>query len=410
MMAIRRLALWVILAGLSALGAVAQPSPDTPSDQTIDRDQMVVETLTDVAFFDLWRFYGTAGEEYEVIMSASGGLAPVVGVRTASGDVFASSDQLEDGTILRSEPDSDALLRFTVPVSGELVLIASRDGLDNGTTTGSYRLTLTLLASAPEAPDPYTDVTFRCQSEVATSVALVEFGDTGERAPELRLTVWASFPPVIRVGDGGGEDGSPTLCALPDPQDGLADTPPLISGDNIPLGERSFAAAGENVLAGSVSFGISPRDAQGPITLTIGSLEPGLGVFVARIDGLQFEEVGDADTVVLRHGPFARDGVLRLVTQAEAGIRLDVQVAVPEIEGVVACPDWGLRACPLRDWREIDIAYGGEPLTFDILDAVAEMATGDTEPVGFVLSGGNPNVEGGYTLWLFGAASAGNVP
>ncbi|MCU0464624.1 MAG: hypothetical protein MUF38_08640 [Anaerolineae bacterium] len=406
----RRLALWVVLAGLSSLAAAAQSSPDIPGDQTIERDQTVVETITEVAFFDLWRFYGTAGEEYEVVMAGSGGLAPVVGVRAASGDVFASSDQLEDGTILLSEPDSEAILRFTVPFSGELVLIASRDGLDNGTTTGSYRLTLSLLAAAPEAPDPYTDVTFRCQSEVATSVAVVEFGDAGETAPELRLTVWASFPPVIRVGDGGGTDGSPTLCALPDPQDGVSDAPPIISGGNIPLGERSFSATGENMLAESASFSISPRDAQGSVTMTIGSLEPGLGVFVARIDGLQLEGIADSDVVVLRHGPFARDGVLRLAAQAEEGIRLDMQVTASEVEGVAACPDWGLRSCVLRDWREIDIAYGGEALTFDILDAVAEMATGEIEPVSFVLAGGNPNVEGRYTLWLFGALSAGNVP
>lgn len=388
--------IWVLLwIGVGAFGASAQ-SEDAPIDNLIERDTPVFETLTEIAFFDLWRFYAEVGERYQVTMTGADGLAPLIGVRGGSGDVFASSNQLSDGTTREAVPDSEAVLTFTVQQSGELTVIATRAYGQDGTTTGSYRLLLTLLEASPES-DPYLDVSFRCRSELADSAAFVSFGDASEEGQTLRLTVWASFRPVIRIGDGVAPDGE-SGCILPD-DDVNAMQRGIISGRRLPVGTEGVEA----MVPHTAMFEIPVRTANGVIGLTLGSLDGLDGVFVARIDGLSLESAEDSDQIILRHGPLAADGLLRLIAQPSGISRLDMQVAIDDsLDGVIACEDWGLRSCGLDDWRSTDMAYNNDILRFDRLDAAVEMATGNPDPVNVAVLAGNPNATGEYTIWVIG--------
>jgi len=402
-MKILRLGLGIFLISVIGLTASAQ-SPNDPVDSPIERDVPVFDTLTDVAFFDLWRFYGAEGEQYQLTMDGADGLAPLIGVRGASGDVFAASNQLSDGTTLEAEPDTQAAVTFVAPETGELVVIATRANGQDGATVGAYRLILTLLAPQPDSLDPYLDVSFRCKSELAESMAYIEFGDAGESGDVLRLTVWASFRPVIRVGDGATSEAS---CVLPDDEGGLRGT---ITGENIPLGALSFATPDPQPLDHTVMFEIPVDVANGSLGLMIGSLDGAVGVFVAQLDGLSLEIAEDYDIITLRHGPLAKDGTLRLITQRQPESRLDLQVSIdPANEGVTVCDDWGLRSCELGDWHSADIAYNKDVLRFDVLDAAVEMATGDADPIFLTIFGGNPNSLGRYTLWLIGGVTS-NLP
>ena len=395
-----RLGLGVLLIALIGGMVSAQSSDDGPLDATLERDTPVYETLTQSSFFDLWRFYAVTGERYQLEMVGAEGLAPLIGVRGASGDVFAASNQLSDGMTLEAEPDGQAVVTFISPESGELVVIATRANGQDGTTVGEYRLTLTLLSSNSDSLDPYLDVSFRCKSELAQSVAYIQLGDSSETSEVFRLTVWASFRPVIRLGDGRSNEVS---CVLPDEDVGIRGA---ITGQNIPLGAASFSAADAEVLGHTAVFEIPRTATLGSVGLTIASLDGVDGMFVARVDGLSLETPNDFDDIVLRHGPLAKDGVLRLITQRQSESRLDLQMSIDApTAGLTLCDDWGLRSCELDDWRSADMAYNSDILRFDVLDATAEIATGDADPVFLTVYGGNPNALGQYTLWLIGGVS-----
>ncbi len=388
---------------ICVVGLTASAQENDPVDAPLEQDVPVYETLTSVAFFDLWRFYAVAGEQYQLTMDGGDGLAPLIGVRGASGDVFIASNRLSDGTLLDAEPDGQAMVTFKAPETGELVVIATRAGSQDGTTIGSYRLILTFITTQPDPVDPYMDVSFRCKSELAESVAYIEVGDASEVGDVLRLTVWASFRPVIRVGDGQAAEGE-TSCILPDEESGLRGA---ITGENIPLGALSFAATDAQVLGHTATFEIPFEVANGQVGLTIGSLDGTVGVFVAQVDGLSLETAEDYDAIILRHGPFAKEGTLRLIAQRDPNSRLDIQLVLDEqTDGVTVCEDWGLRSCELGDWRSADMAYNSDILRFDALDATVEMATGAADPVFLSVFGGNPNALGRYSLWLISGVSS----
>jgi hypothetical protein len=338
-------------------------------------------------------------------MVGTDGLAPLVGVRGASGDVFAASNLLGDGTTLDALPNETAYLNFVAPESGELVLVATRAGGQNGPTTGGYRLTLRLLSPAPEPTDVYPDVTFRCGAEIATSLAYVQFGDTRELGDRWTLTVWATFPPAIRLGDGLGARG----CVRPDTAETSA--LPALTAHRLDWGEQVLDAPDGLTFEYVVQYVITPSELpSGVVGLMIASLD-GVpdGVFVARVEGLGLESGGDSDVITLQHGALVKDRPLRLLFQREDASRLDVQVMSERQGGIVTCDDWGLRTCALNGWRAADMAYNNRRVAFDVLDAAAEMLTSDVAPAAFRVYAGNPNVSGTYTFWLVGGVAE-NLP
>jgi hypothetical protein len=91
-----------------------------------------------------FRFYGTQGDEIEVTLEAGRGLDPLLILQSDVGD-----------TLAQSEPGAgDAVaLSFTLPRTGWYGILATREGINSGSSSGDFTLRLTL-RSATATPTP----------------------------------------------------------------------------------------------------------------------------------------------------------------------------------------------------------------------------------------------------------------
>lgn len=94
-------------------------------------------------YIHLYTFEGTAGEEITITMVGDGGLDAYLGLIDPNDQVIAEDDD--------SAGDSNAQISIRLPESGTYIIIATRNGLDQGSTEGSY--TLELVSGTPEAPE-----------------------------------------------------------------------------------------------------------------------------------------------------------------------------------------------------------------------------------------------------------------
>ena len=102
--------------------------------------------ITAADFVHLYSLEGTANQEVTVIMRGTGGLDAYVGLMTPDGDVLAEDDNSAGGL--------DAQITIRLPESGTYLIAATREGLDNGTTVGSYTLQVSAGQTAPANPAP----------------------------------------------------------------------------------------------------------------------------------------------------------------------------------------------------------------------------------------------------------------
>jgi hypothetical protein len=172
---------------------------DDVTNAAIAYGDTVEDTLTAESFFDLWAFYGGKGDRIRVSMTATEGLAPLIGLLDASRSLVAHSP-------LEAEINSTAMLEFTLPVSGEYVINATRIGNFEGTTTGSYTLTLNLVRN--DETHTYQDVTFLCSSNEVTTAATFEFHPDRDTDQHYRITLFGfnGFEPVLRYQLPGDEN------------------------------------------------------------------------------------------------------------------------------------------------------------------------------------------------------------
>lgn len=384
------LILWVLPA--------ASQSPDAPTSAPINIDVPVFDTITATSPFDIWEFSPIAGEQYRADMQAADGLAPLLGLRDGSGDIVVASNQFDDGTIEDARPDDLVTIFFEIPSEGAYALVATRVGTDNGTTVGSYTLTLSLIMSAPEPDDTYVDVTFRCGTVDATTASVVLFGDQNEASLEYVITAYGfdGFEPVIRLGGDDGSLGAP--CELPVPLDGetalefrLGDSEDVIFG------------SGESI---SVAVYTLSVEEPGPIRVTIGSRSGTQGRYALHIVGLAIESAGDSDFVTVRSGPFARTEPQTIWMLRDGLSRLDPLLTVPD--QVISCPDLGLRTCSSAlNGSGIRILVDGTlSVATDRLDSVARLDTGTTDPVELAAASQNGRTTGAYSIWLIGMLPA----
>lgn len=130
-------------AAIQALyGAPENPSHDLPEDTETDQ---VNSEITDDFPYELWDFEAYAGETLTITMEAtSGNLSPYLGLLTDDEEtVLAESGQLSGDF---------AQITYTFE-DGFYVVMATRDGVEEGSTTGSYTLTFELgEASTPTEP------------------------------------------------------------------------------------------------------------------------------------------------------------------------------------------------------------------------------------------------------------------
>jgi hypothetical protein len=113
--------------------------------QSIAYGETHAGSISAESYSDLYLFQGRAGEIITITMTtAEGDLDPYVSLVDATGAGVAFSDDDGDG-------DNALLEGVRLPLNGVYYIIASRFGHVQGSTTGSYQLTLTRLGAAIEA-------------------------------------------------------------------------------------------------------------------------------------------------------------------------------------------------------------------------------------------------------------------
>jgi hypothetical protein len=371
---------------------------DVPTSAPIAVDVPVSNSITDGAPFDIWEFSALAGEQYRADMQAADGLAPLLGLRVPSGDIIVASNQFDDGTTQDAEPDDLVTIFFEIPSAGDYALVATRVGTDGGNTEGSYTLTMSLIAAAPEPDDTYVDVTFRCGTANATTAITVQLRNQSmlENGYQIAVYGFDGFDAVIRLGGDDGSSGAPceTSEALEEQtafEFGLGD-----------FGDFTFST----VDVTSVARLNVPPEQSGTIRITVGSRDGAAGQFALYISGLGLESAGDVASLTVRSGPFAKDEPVTLWMLRDGFSRLDPMLAVPE--GVTNCVDLGLRSCSsgLTGAGIRVLSDGVVQLSSDRLDAIAFLETVGAQPVEVVVASQNPRSTGVYMLWLFGALPA----
>ena len=105
-------------------------------------------TITSDAYMHLYTLEGTAGDEITITATGTGGLDAYLGLLDPNDEVIAEDDDSAGGT--------DAQIAITLPESGTYIIIMTRNGIDQGTSTGDYTLQVT--AGTPAAPTGQTGV------------------------------------------------------------------------------------------------------------------------------------------------------------------------------------------------------------------------------------------------------------
>jgi len=98
--------------------------------------------ITGDAYMHVYPYQGQAGEELTITMTGSGQLDAYLGVLDADGNVIAEDDDSAGGL--------NAQISLRLPESGTYLIVATRAGLDSGSTTGAY--TLEVASGTPEPP------------------------------------------------------------------------------------------------------------------------------------------------------------------------------------------------------------------------------------------------------------------
>lgn len=106
-------------------------------------------TINQNSFLHLYAFQGNAGEQVTITMRSTDGLDAYLGIMNPSDEVIAEDDDSGGGA-----SGYDAQISLRLPESGVYVIIATRAGIDQGTSTGSYTLEVT--SGAPVAPQGIT--------------------------------------------------------------------------------------------------------------------------------------------------------------------------------------------------------------------------------------------------------------
>ncbi len=382
-----------ILLSLMILPMVTAQDDDQPTLSSISYDEIVQDTITEDAFFDRWSFTGAQGDVVVAFMTASNGLAPLLGIGTTGGDLLTASDGRFEGEPVNAAPDSQIELEYTLPESGEFVLIATRAGNQEGTTTGSYTLQIRRANFDGGSGDAYQDVVFRCGEEEVTTAATFQW--TQELNENFRVSVYGldGFQPLIRVE--AGQQGEINDCAV-DSQ--------AMGGDQFTLpGEATITLPAESP-PGAAQYGLS-GDIE-DVTLTIGSIDGAAGRYLILIEGFTISPALDDDAFVARIGPLAAATTDLLVYMVKNGTsRLDPTLTLIDVEDniLATCDDAGRRGCedvPALIGAGVTLS-DGTVITGSRLDAGLRLMPGNPDPLLLQFSSRTP-AEGNYAILIMG--------
>ncbi|HRL12300.1 MAG TPA: hypothetical protein PKX07_10515 [Aggregatilineales bacterium] len=389
---LRYLLLLILLLGAGLVAAQGDPV-EFPTQATLGFDEPVTDTITDSAIFDVYEFSARQGDTIRAVMTASDGLAPLLGLRGTSGDIIVRSDIDANGTAADAPPNGTAIIEFELPEDGSYVLVPTRAGTDSGTTTGSYRLVLTLVEEGETdgRSTAYQPVRFRCgSSEYVTSMSLV-FGEDYAQSTDYRLVVFGldGFTPAVRLGNDAA-----ARCL---------EATPLDSATLDLLGGAPVDAENDALIAYAYAIEVPQQQ----VFVAIGSLTPGR--FVTVLEGSSIAPSGDQDGALVGIGPLdAAEGVLDVYMLRGPASRIDPQLGVAYSgQTPVICDDASYGECDTVP------AAAGYALTLDAvtrleggrLDAGAQVQPADPRPVALILSSAN-RAQGAYWLLISGQLTA----
>ncbi|MCA9904999.1 MAG: hypothetical protein KC547_14185 [Anaerolineae bacterium] len=284
-------------------------------------------TLTNDVLFQLWRFEAHAGDNLRVGMQASGGLAPLIGILDSGGDLVAASP---DGAV-----DAGVTVTYTIPADGVYTLVATRVGRDQGTTTGSYVLSLALVN--PPAPGSNArEVTFRCgTAEIASALKIVLDSSLVVEGVNYRINVYGldGFQTTVHI---TSDLEITNYCRRGNDHTG---------GDYIVLPGETPVIIDEALQANTFELDIEQPEVLGDVNIVIGSEDAAAGRYLAVITGLSIDAPGEQDFVQFEVGPLAAqaDVLVYAVAVDAANSRLDPYVRLyPNDTG---CDDAGRRGC-----------------------------------------------------------------
>jgi hypothetical protein len=380
----------------------ATPQTDSITQSTITYGQVVEDTLTQTSFFDRWLFYGVEGDQIIVRMVASDGLAPLLGIVDSGENLIIRSDVDAEGVQSDAPVNGVSQIDFVLPATGEYALVATRVGNENGTTTGSYSLALTLAENADAESTRFQEVVFRCGAAEIVSAASIELsGEPGDE--DYRITVYGldGFTPYIRVDVVDTEETlvcSNEVGETTDQQIMLPD-------------EGELTVDQENIKAAQLALGTITQS--GVIRVIIGSADGAAGRFYAVIEGAAIQPEGNFDRVNLLPAPRARDETLLLYMLRNPRTRIDPQISyvmegAAENEDISICDDAGRFDCEqvptAQDYRFP--LTNGEVITGDNLSAGVAIQSSDLLYAFAQLRNRSTTTTGAYTILLMGTLPA----
>jgi hypothetical protein len=403
---------FVLVLGWAITARSVNGQPDFTRAMSIDFGVPVSESINSVNFFDWWRFAGRTGDIVYVRMTGVNGLAPLIGILDAGGDLIARSD---DPT--PAAPNSETTIRLTLPQDGDYIIVATRVGNENGTTTGDYVLQIDWLNPPPTRDPLYQDITFECDGETVTAALTLQIYPDEGRTLTARAYGIDGFRPIWRyIYDGTGESGCTSASAVGDVVTLIGDAPRAITPESADASAQLTipeSAAGEGVV------------------LMLGARAGTFGRFVVLIDGFEIAVIppntpggvpvpADSDDIGVRRAPRAGLSTepLWVYMVAESAARLDPYMQLGR--GASSCDDAGRRASGGRGCEGTPAFIGagvsvagvptadgtgvtaGARYIGDRFDAGMGIAPGDTLPALFTFTTFNRSTGGAYGVVLIG--------
>ena len=398
---------WISIALIAFVSAFSitgiQAQDDAPVEAFLPFNTVVAETITDQAFFDNWGFTAGAGSVVSVLMQASEGLAPLIGVLNPSGDLIARSDyDLIGNQLPPAQPNTTATLELTIPADGDYLIVATRVGNEAGTSTGTYTLQLRSADSIYTRGNDRPPVELRCGHSLMTVALVVELVASADVA-EYRISVYGldGFQPAIHTLFGSGEEQS--VCS----RDSLA-----MPGDQFILpGEELLSLPEEYPEGGfqdAAQLSLRGGTLLGPVQLALGSIDHSPGRYMMVIEGFTIPAAGEDGFLELRLAPWAESTEVLVYMIAAEDTRIDsylmMEYAEDAGDSLVVCDDAGRGDCAdVPAIVDAGVIFNdGTQVLGDRFDAGLRLAPGDTRRMQLTLSSRARSAHGEYALIIIG--------
>ncbi len=363
----RHLHLLVILT-LFIIIPVISAQDDQPLVTPISYGMTINETITDIAFFDWWQLDVSLGDKIVVSMDAEDGLQPLLGLLDSTGELVARSDLQ---TV--AEINGTAFLQYDALTEGQHTIIATREGRDLGTTTGSYVLSVNnRIETETPRVDPFMETEFRCDEWVLTNALTFRFNENVELPEEIipgqvtefyRFFVYGldGFEPVIRLQSALLVDRPLDCTDSALATEGTQLSFPILD-DQITVTEADADAVSLVTLTNS-----GEGEPLGEVAVTLGAKEGTSGRFILIMEGLAISDRNDTDEIIVRRGPFADENDLDIYAIGYPNSRLDPIVSLydPETDIEKLCDDIGTDSCSdLIDIVESTVVIGEDGASY----------------------------------------------